>query len=739
MIEPTAKEIKDSKLYQKWGLSDTEYQLICEKILNRLPNYTETGLYSVMWSEHCSYKNSKKVLRKMPNKSDRVLAGPGEDAGILDIGDGQAVVFKAESHNHPSAVEPYQGAATGVGGIIRDIFSMGAEPIALLNSLKFGPLDNGKTKHLVDEVVAGIGGYGNCIGLPTVGGEISFEKCYENNPLVNAMCVGLLNKTDFKHGTASGEGNLIVYVGAKTGRDGIHGATFASDEFTDTKNKQRSAVQVGNPFIEKLLMDACVEIIEQHPEWVLGIQDMGAAGLVSSTAEMASKAGSGLVLKLDDVPQRETEMSAYEMMLSESQERMVLCIKPQFKTKVLDFFKHFELDAVVIGHVTADKQYKIYHHEKLVTDIPVESLTEDVPEYDRPEIEPKRIKENQSYHFQPQIESLENTWQEMLQRPNIASKRHFYQTYDAQVKANTLITPGSDAGVIRIRGTKKAIAMTNDSNSKYVYLNPYVGGQIAVMEAARNIVASGGQPIGITDCLNYGNPENPEVFWELDKSVEGIASACREIDTPVISGNVSLYNEYNDEAIYPSPMIGMVGLIDDLQKVTTIAFKNATDPIYLVGKTTDDYNGSEIQLQQTGSIKGDLSPLDLNKEKLHQDLIHQAITRNLVASCHDLSEGGLAVALSESAFENRLGFEIKTSLTNAQMFSETQSRFLVSIRPENKQAFEDLIQQDFELLGQVTNETDFKVATSDTSVSINGMEALNNWKGAISCLMKSKA
>jgi len=383
MTEPTAKQIKDEKIYQQWGLTDSEYDLISTKILKRLPNYTETGLYSVMWSEHCSYKNSKKVLRKMPNKSERVIAGPGEDAGILDIGDNQAVVFKAESHNHPSAVEPYQGAATGVGGIIRDIFSMGAQPIALLNSLKFGPLKDGQTKHLVNEVVAGIGGYGNCIGLPTVGGEIAFEDCYEHNPLVNAMCVGLLNNTDFKHGTASGDKNLIVYVGAKTGRDGIHGATFASDEFTDTKNKQRSAVQVGNPFIEKLLMDACVEIIEKHPEWILGIQDMGAAGLVSSTAEMASKAGSGLVLNLDKVPQRETEMNAYEMMLSESQERMVLCVKPEFVDDVLAFFKHFELDAVVIGQVTTDKQYKIYHHDELVTDIPVDSLTEDVPEYDR--------------------------------------------------------------------------------------------------------------------------------------------------------------------------------------------------------------------------------------------------------------------------------------------------------------------------------------------------------------------
>lgn len=736
MTEPTAKQIREEKLYQQWGLTDSEYELISQKILKRLPNYTETGLYSVMWSEHCSYKNSKKVLRKMPNKSNRVIAGPGEDAGILDIGDNQAVVFKAESHNHPSAVEPYQGAATGVGGIIRDIFSMGAQPIALLNSLKFGPLKDGKTKHLVNEVVAGIGGYGNCIGLPTVGGEISFEDCYEHNPLVNAMCVGLLNNVEFKHGTASGTDNLIVYVGAKTGRDGIHGATFASDEFTDTKNKQRSAVQVGNPFIEKLLMDACVEIIEKHSDWILGIQDMGAAGLVSSTAEMASKAGSGLILNLDNVPQRETQMTAYEMMLSESQERMVLCVKPQFVNDVLEFFKRFELDAVVIGRVTDDQQYKIYQHENLVTDIPVDSLTELVPEYDRLEKKPARIEEQKDYQFIPQIDSLKNTWLTMLSRPNIASKKYFYQTYDSQVRANTLVRPGSDAGVVRIRGTKKAIAMTNDSNSKYVYLNPYVGGQIAVMEAARNIVASGGEPIGITDCLNYGNPENPEAFWELDQSVEGIASACEKLDTPVISGNVSLYNEYNDVSIYPSPMIGMVGLISDIEQVTTSYFKDAGDLIYLIGQTQDDFNGSEIQMEQLGQLKGDLRSLDLEKEKLHQDIVKYAIKQGLLKSCHDLSEGGLAIALSKAALDRGLGFEITTRLNSAQMFSETQSRFLVTVSPDKQEDFEKLIQGEFELLGQVSENPDFKVTTTNEIVVIDGQEAANDWMEAMACLMK---
>lgn len=735
MNEPTPMQIKEEKIYRTWGLSDSEFDLISEKILGRLPNYTETGLFSVMWSEHCSYKNSKKVLRKMPNESSRVLAGPGEDAGIIDIGDNQAVVFKAESHNHPSAVEPYQGAATGVGGIIRDIFSMGATPIALLNSLKFGPIDNGKTKHLVKEVVAGIGGYGNCIGIPTIGGEISFEKCYEKNPLVNAMCIGLLNNTQFKHGQASGNNNLIVYVGSTTGRDGIHGATFASDEFSNKKQKQRSAVQVGNPFIEKLLMDACVKIIQEHSDWILGVQDMGAAGLVSSTAEMASKANSGLILNLDNVPQREPGMSAYEMMLSESQERMVLCIKPEFEKNVLDFFGEYNLDAVVIGKVTSDKQYRIYHQDQLMVDIPIDSLTEDVPEYDHQGVKPERIKDGRT-QFDPEVTSFKETWLDILASSNIASKEYLYETYDSQVKSNTVVKPGSDAGVIRIRGTRKAIASTNDSNSKYVYVDPYIGGQVTVLEAARNIVATGGIPVGITDCLNYGNPEDPEIFWELDQSVQGIADVCTKFDVPVISGNVSLYNEFNKEAIYPSPMIGMVGLIEDLDHITTSSFKNSGDLIYLLGSTGNDFNGSEIQNRQLGLVEGRLNKIDLDIEKKNQELILSAIRKQLLKSCHDLSEGGLAVAISEAAFENKLGFNIQTALTTKQMFSETQSRYLVTIDSKNKEALEELFKDNFECLGFVTNDSVFSVHTSDNAVDIELSEALDNWKEAIPCLMK---
>lgn len=737
MTEPTATMIDQEKLYKSWGLSEAEFKIISEDILHRLPNYTEAGLFSVMWSEHCSYKNSKNVLRKFPNKGKRVLAGPGEDAGIIDIDDNQAVVFKAESHNHPSAVEPYQGPATGVGGIIRDIFSMGATPVAMLNSLKFGNLDNHHTKYLANEIVAGIGGYGNCIGIPTVGGEISFQKRYENNPVVNAMCVGLINNSDIKYGQASGEDNLIIYVGAKTGRDGIHGATFASDEFTDENKIQRSAVQVGDPFMEKLLMDACIELVQKHSEWIMGIQDMGAAGLVSSTAEMASKAESGLVLELDQVPQRETEMSAYEIMLSESQERMVLCVKPEYKEKIIEFFENAGLDAVVIGRVTTDKQYKIYQHGELVTDIPVAGLVDDAPEYVHEGTMPERLtKDDYKHQFEPQINSLTETWLQLLKQPNIASKEYFYRTYDSQIKANTVVKPGSDAATIRVRGTNKALSMTNDGNSKLVYVDPYIGGQNAVIEGSANLIASGAEPLGITDCLNYGNPEKAEIFWEFNKSVEGMASVCEKLELPVISGNVSLYNEFNEEAIYPSPMIGMVGLVKDLKDVITQGFKQVGDAIYLVGQTNDDFNGSEIQAMQAGDVKGELNPIDLEDIKHTQANILKAIRAGVVNSCHDLSEGGLAVALAEAAFENELGFDVTTELSAVATFSETPGRFLVSVSEQDRHAFEEYFENNLQYLGNVTQRATLKLTTNDFTAELTMSEALNTWKEAIPCLMK---
>ena len=736
-LEPTAQEIKDQRIYAGWGLTDEEYRLISEDILGRLPNYTETGLFSVMWSEHCSYKNSKPVLRKFPSDGPQVLQGPGEGAGIVDIGDGQAVVFKAESHNHPSAVEPYEGAATGVGGIIRDIFSMGARPIAILDSLRFGELDTPRTKYLLEEIVAGISGYGNCIGIPTVGGEVAFDPCYEGNPLVNAMCVGLMDHKDIQKGQAKGVGNSIMYVGAKTGRDGIHGATFASEEFVEGEEQQRSAVQVGDPFMEKLLLEACLELILEHSDILVGIQDMGAAGLVSSSSEMASKAGSGLKLYLDDVPQRETNMTPYEMMLSESQERMLICVEQGHEEEVVELFKRYELDAVTIGEVTDDGMYSLYHHGEEVANLPVDALAEDAPVYENEKKEPARIQEFANMaDFKPEVKDASETLLALLQQPTIASKRMIYETYDSQVRTNTVVRPGSDAAVMRVRGTNKALAMTTDCNARYLYLNPEVGGQIAVAEAARNIVASGGQPLAITDCLNYGSPEKPEGFWELWTSADGISEACRTLNTPVISGNVSMYNETNGKAIYPTPMIGMVGLIEDLNHITTQEFKQADDLIYVIGETNADFNGTEIQKMQKGLIEGKLMDFDLAVEKENQELVLSAIKAGLVASAHDCAEGGLAVAIAEAAFNNQLGVDVEAAMPVENLFAETQSRFVLSIHPEDQAAFEALVGEKAVKIGKTTNTGELKVTADGGEIKVATQKAEELWEEAIPCLMK---
>ncbi|MDQ8655477.1 phosphoribosylformylglycinamidine synthase subunit PurL [Enterococcus sp. FR036] len=735
--EPTAEEIKKKRIYAEWGLTDEEYRMIEEVILGRMPNYTETGLFSVMWSEHCSYKNSKPVLRKFPTSGPHVLQGPGEGAGIVDIGDGLAVVFKAESHNHPSAVEPYEGAATGVGGIIRDIFSMGARPIALLDSLRFGELDNPRTKYLLEEVVAGIGGYGNCIGIPTVGGEIAFDPCYEGNPLVNAMCVGLIEHKHIQKGQAAGVGNSIMYVGAKTGRDGIHGATFASEEFNQEEEQQRSAVQVGDPFMEKLLLEACLELILHHSDSLIGIQDMGAAGLVSSSAEMASKAGSGLILTLDEVPQRETGMTPYEMMLSESQERMLICVKSGEEEKIQELFQKYDLDAVTIGKVTDDGQYRLYHQGEEVANLPVDALAEDAPVYHKEMKEPARIAEFQQLApYQPVIEEPGQVLLDLLQQPTIASKRSIYETYDSQVQTNTVVRPGSDAAVMRVRGTNKALAMTTDCNARYLYLDPKIGGQIAVAEAARNIIASGGKPLAITDCLNYGSPDKPEVFWELSTSADGIAAACETLGTPVISGNVSLYNETDGQAIYPTPMIGMVGLIEDHKHITTQEFKKSGDLIYILGKTFADFDGSELQKMQLGRIEGVIRNFDLSIEKRNQELVLTAIQNGLIESAHDCSEGGLAIALAESSFKHQLGISVQFELSSAQLFAETQSRFVLTVAPENKTRFEEMMGDAAVLAGKVTDEAIIEISATDGQIKIETAVARKCWEDAIVCLMK---
>ena len=739
-LEPTPEQVKESKIYREWGLTDEEYGTICDKILHRLPNYTETGLFAVMWSEHCSYKNSKPVLRKFPTTGPQVLQGPGEGAGIVDIGDGQAVVFKAESHNHPSAVEPYEGAATGVGGIIRDIFSMGARPIAILDSLRFGELDNERTKHIFEEVVAGISGYGNCIGIPTVGGETVFDPCYKGNPLVNAMCVGLIDQKDMQKGQAAGVGNSIMYVGAKTGRDGIHGATFASEEFKEEEEAQRSAVQVGDPFMEKLLMEACLECIYDYSDALIGIQDMGAAGLVSSSSEMASKAGSGLLLNLDDVPQRETEMTPYEMMLSESQERMLLCIKKGEEQRIVDLFKKYELDAVVIGEVTDDGMYRLSHAGKVVAELPVDALAEDAPVYYKPTAVPARIAAFAAMEdYKPVFTSAQDTLVALLQQATLASKKSVYDTFDSMVRTSTVVGPGSDAAVVRVRGTKKAIAMTTDCNGRYLYLNPEIGGQIAVAEAARNIVASGGKPLAITDCLNYGNPDKPEIFWELSTSADGISEACRQLDTPVISGNVSLYNETDGVAVYPTPMIGMVGLIEDLAHITTQAFKAAGDHIILIGETKADFNGSELQKMELGKIEGKLMDFDLAVEKENQANVLKAIKAGLIASAHDLSEGGLAVGLMESVFDTGLGFDVTVAMDKTLLFSETQSRFILTVKPENVAAVEAIFGSAAAQIGTVTAAAVAKIAAANETITLDIKEVQTKWEEAIPCLLKQKA
>ncbi|XKO54922.1 phosphoribosylformylglycinamidine synthase subunit PurL [Lysinibacillus fusiformis] len=739
-FEPTAQQIKDEKLYAGMGMSDEEFALV-EGILERLPNWTETGLFSVMWSEHCSYKNSKPVLRKFPTKGPQVLQGPGEGAGIVDIGDEQAVVFKMESHNHPSAIEPYQGAATGVGGIIRDVFSMGARPIAMLNSLRFGELKSARGKYLFEEVVAGIAGYGNCIGIPTVGGEIQFDPCYEGNPLVNAMCVGLIDHKDIQRGIAAGVGNTVMYVGAKTGRDGIHGATFASEELTEESENQRPAVQVGDPFMEKLLLEACLEVVKSDA--LVGIQDMGAAGLTSSSAEMASKAGSGVEMNLDLVPQRETGMTAYEMMLSESQERMLLVVKKGREDEIKAIFDKYDLDAVAIGHVTDDKMLRLLHNGQIVAEVPADALAEDAPVYHKPSAEPAYYAQFQTIeNTEPVVTDYKETLNALLKAPTIASKEWVYDQYDYQVRTSTVVKPGSDAAVIRVRGTNKGLAMTTDCNSRYIYLDPEVGGAIAVAEAARNIVATGGTPLAITDCLNFGNPEKPEIFWQIEKSADGISAACTALNAPVIGGNVSLYNERSGEAVYPTPTIGMVGLIEDLAHVTTQEVKGAGDIVFVIGETTTEFGGSELQkLLNNGVISGKAPAIDLEIEAARQQALLKAIKAGIVQSAHDVAEGGLAVAIAEKTFSaNGLGVEVTlTGSATTALFSESQSRFVVTVKEEHAATFVEII-KDAHKIGFVTNDALVKI-NGDKGVLVEGTveEFRSNWKGAIPCLLNSEA
>ncbi|AMQ05044.1 MULTISPECIES: phosphoribosylformylglycinamidine synthase subunit PurL [Sporosarcina] len=734
--EPNAQQIKDEQLYRQMGMTDEEFERATE-MLGRLPNYTETGLFSALWSEHCSYKSSKPVLRKFPTDGPRVLQGPGEGAGIVDIGDNQAAVFKMESHNSPSAIEPFIGAATGAGGVLRDVFSMGARPVALVNSLRFGDLTDERDRYLFEEAVAGIASYGNAIGIPTIAGEVQFDNCYSKRPLVNAMAVGLLNHEDIQKGIASGIGNSVMYAGATTGRDGIHGATMSSSE---VKDGELPVMQAGDPFLEKLVMEACLELVKSDA--LIGIQDMGAAGLTSSAAEMASKAGYGVELNLDLVPQREEGMTAYEMMLSESQERMLIVVKKGREQEVTDLFAKYNVEAVTIGKVTDDKMLRLLHKGEVVAEVSADALAEDAPVYHKKSEEPAYFREFQAMEMtEPVVTDLNETLKDLLQRPTIASKEWVYNQFDTQARSNTVVAPGSSAGVIRVTGTNKGLAMTSDCNSRFVYLDPETGGKIAVAEAARNLICSGAEPIAITDCLNFGSADKPEVFWQLEKSADGISDACRKLNAPVISGNVSLSNEVNGVPIYPTPTIGMVGLVHDLSQVTTTEFKNAGDVIYVIGEASLDFGGSELQQMTEGKIFGQAPAIDLEVEAARQKELLTAIQAGLVQSATDLSEGGFAVALCEKAFGTEglgAGVTVSGSAVTA-LFSETQSRFLVTVKEEKASDFEKAV-ADAIKIGVVTDSNRIVINGEDGTLIDGTVDELRSaWKGAIQCLLNSEA
>lgn len=723
-VYPTASQIESEQLYREMGLSEEEYALV-KKMLGRQPNFTETGIFAVMWSEHCSYKTSKPLLKRFPTGGEQVLQGPGEGAGAVDIGDHQAVVFKIESHNHPSAVEPFEAAATGVGGIVRDVFSMGAKPIASLNSLRFGRLDHPQTQHLFTEVIRGIAHYGNTIEVPTVGGEVQFDACYEGNPLVNAMVVGLIDHQDMQKGVASGVGNLVLYAGGPTGLDGIHGATFASGDLAEGDNDS-SAVAIGDPALEKRLIAACLEAVQSNA--LIGMQDMGAAGLTSSASEMASKAGTGIAMDLDLVPKLEANMTAYELMLSESQERMLLVVSKGREQEIMDIFDKHDVITAVIGEVIETPVLRLMQHGKLQAEIPVDALAEDAPIYHLPAKEA-------AYHtsFQnmkqviPPIADHAKTLKQLLQQPTIASKRWAFSQFETGTDEQTLVGPGSDAAIVKISNAEKAIAITTDCNARYMYLDPKVGGEIAVAEAARNIVASGAKPLAITDGLNYGNPTNPEIYWQMEQSIAGISEACEMFGTPVVSGNVSLYNQSHGKAIFPTTVIGMVGLFESLDHITPSHFQSTGDLIYLIGDTKADFGGSELQYLLDGAYTGKAPEIDLVVEKQTQKALLAAIQRGWVASAHDVAEGGLAVALSECLFsESNLGAKVhlQGDMTTA-LFSESQSRFIISVATRHQAEVEALLPQ-ATLIGQVTDTKALTIFNSEKEVINEQVDVLQD-------------
>ncbi|MSO30630.1 MAG: phosphoribosylformylglycinamidine synthase subunit PurL [Acidobacteria bacterium] len=677
----------DEKTLQQHSLTAGEYQRILER-LGREPTLTELGIFSVMWSEHCSYKSSRVHLRTLPTTGKRVLQGPGENAGAVDIGDGLAAVFKIESHNHPSFIEPYQGAATGVGGIIRDIFTMGARPIALLNALRFGPLEDPLVRRTFAGVVAGIAGYGNAMGIPTVGGEIGFDESYTGNPLVNVFCLGISRADEIIKGVASGAGNAVYYVGAKTGRDGIHGATMASNEFDEKSAEKRPAVQVGDPFMEKLLLEACLEVMKT--DTLVGIQDMGAAGLTCSTTEMGSRGGAGIEIDVSLVPQRETGMTPYEIMLSESQERMLLVVKQGREAEVERIFEKWDLHAVRVGEVTTDGLLRVKNRGALVAEIPNAALTDEAPVYHRPMAKPAYIDEVQQLSLASlgAPAPLKDIFRRLLASPGIASKRWVYRQYDHMVRTNTLVVPGMGAGVVRVKGTSRALALSVDCNARFAYLDPFAGAQLAVAEAARNVACAGGEPIGATNCLNFGNPERPEIMWQFARAVEGMGAACRALNIPITGGNVSLYNETDGRPVLPTPVLGVVGLIENADAVVRRAFRDEGDVIVLLGESRDELGGSEYLKAMHGLIRGVPPALDLAREGALQRVLVKGAAEGLIRSAHDCAEGGLAVTLAECCFDTGLGAEADVAAVAtaanafgdvATMFAESASRVVVSV------------------------------------------------------------
>ena len=717
-IEPSAEEIKLEQLYKDMGLSDKEYEKVCE-ILGKEPNFTEIGIFSVMWSEHCSYKHSKPFLTQFPTSGEHVLMGPGEGAGVVDIGDNQAVVFKVESHNHPSAVEPYQGAATGVGGIIRDIVSIGARPINLLNSLRFGELTEKQNRRLLRGVVAGIGGYGNCIGIPTTAGEIEFDDRYDGNPLVNAMCVGIIDHDMVQKGTAKGVGNSVIYVGLNTGRDGIHGATFASEELSEDSESKRPSVQIGDPFVGKKLMEATLEAITFDE--LVGIQDMGAAGLTSSSSEMAAKGGSGLHLRLEQVPTREKGISPYEMMLSETQERMLLVVEKGTEQKFLDLFDKHELDSAVIGEVTDTDRFVLTYEDEVFADIPVQPLSDEAPVYVL-EGEAPNYNERKNDYSKVDVESV---FDELLQHPTIASKRYLYEQYDQQVGANTIVKPGLQSSVVRVEGTNKAIASTIDGEARYVFNNPYEGGKMVVAEAYRNLISVGATPLAMTDCLNYGSPEKKEIYQQLADSTKGMSEACEVLNTPVVSGNVSLYNETRETSIFPTPVVGMVGLIEDIDYLNDFQ-PSVGDTLYVVGDTKDDFGGSQVEKLLYKKVNHEFEAIDLSNEVQKGESIKQVIRNGVASHVQIVGKGGLLLTLARMSAHYQLGLNVQLNVTNAQLFSETQGRYIVVVKEGQTLEIENAVE-----IGQLTNDGQFKVANNEVQVTRDVQNLTDIWEGAI--------